>query len=1297
MSQHNSVSHHSAHFHHKMTSREKAIERHNPGHTAGYPFLGDYKVDAGVSHGHSPRPPASASHGSSLCMKISGSNVVIDEICIGTNESLNCSIGEIDVRHPLLPQTKNLSSFTFTGQRLSFPDNSKSYCLNSQVKNSRTHAVHSMNLVVCGSKDGQTSRPNTPRNQPREPLALPSTADYQQVRIRSDASLGMAVGVSANGNPPLLLPAGGSVDVSTRQAAGPGEILLLPPPDGSSPLKSAIDAFLASKTISMTSTTMPVGLSFNQAAPLMVMPGMVTKVSALEAISCRQLVLQTPTLPELDFSFALSGDGIHTVFSASISNFVDTSVAGKQSWRLCLSVPSNAALRTESTDGSAVLQFPATAAHEVAVAVWGPSAPLLLHKVRVPALKTDDESSRMASSDAPQVSVTVRDGNDAFNPKVRNVQVAGPPELSVSVSADGSTWHPGLPGINIADPLMNPVAHVSLLDRAASRKLAQLRIDLAGITGASSLAASSPWISELTAKLNSSAGLGDDAAAVGVTFQSLTAPTIAAEQGLLIALQGELLRMIAKAQSEAAKSGTGGFPRFFVSYAAPMSAAEPAGRFENVRCENAAQLAVQTGGPASLATPLYPGTSVPAPKSTDPHPTVIIATDAANKTLATLELRESAGSSGSDALRKKGAPELSFCFGAEPNTITGFFCSEPGSRVQVATSAGESNAQFGYPANADIRTVINLANGQRASIKAFDGATSAVLASTTVEGNRAPGGRNPIDIWPLLDAALMGCSDASAMRSMKPGSDSWLDELVRVVRVLGDPKRSFEIRFRGSRPGDAATVESTSLLLLHGTAAGGVRCTESEPVKVLLSDRVATVVAPPLPPTPPGSRISDGMMAAIENNTAALELLCAALTAALPDGVGDERIQRALLKSLNNFITEKNRREMLASSQLNGNKAAPIRFSLPRGVAMRNLKCDRNDAVLYATINGKRDRLASGETMPPAALSQHCDTLEIEAVVNSHDDEKRAVVSQLVCNFSTDSGSHQACVGFDCEVVPDGDEAIMHLTAPDGYQIVPRVDGLKGNVLGSRGLVRLDPCTSHVVQVTLQDPSGVPTVKQSLFLPRFALPRTDVFVDSRDGSVGVACPRGMKVVAAVDGGAERNTDSALQLDCDQPHQLALRFLGESLTREGGREMSRMGEVALKLPPIFAPQDVQELLRVLREHDPANVGALAVSRLAPRLSQIASGTKSNTVRDISTAIASIVDRNGNGGGFGGSGGINVSGEFFNRPPVAPVPVNRAATNTVILTNSQPTSRPNTPSIQFRLSGDQNAEDPEGGLE
>ena len=126
-------------------------------------------------------------------------------------------------------------------------------------------------------------------------------------------------------------------------------------------------------------------------------------------------------------------------------------------------------------------------------------------------------------------------------------------------------------------------------------------------------------------------------------------------------------------------------------------------------------------------------------------------------------------------------------------------------------------------------------------------------------------------------------------------------------------------------------------------------------------------------------------------------------------------------------------------------------------------------------------------------------------------------------SFSSDAQT-QSCVGFDCEIVPDGDEAVMNLTAPQGYQILPTVDGLRGKPLGARGLVRLDPCASHAVKVTLQDPAGAAVVKQTLFLPRFALPRTDVLVDGAAAALSVQCPRGMRVLAAVDGGSERTTE-----------------------------------------------------------------------------------------------------------------------------------------------------------------------------
>jgi hypothetical protein len=247
-------------------------------------------------------------------------------------------------------------------------------------------------------------------------------------------------------------------------------------------------------------------------------------------------------------------------------------------------------------------------------------------------------------------------------------------------------------------------------------------------------------------------------------------------------------------------------------------------------------------------------------------------------------------------------------------------------------------------------------------------------------------------------------------------------------------------------------------------------------------------------------------------------------------------------------------------------------------------------------VSGSRIRVSPGETMPPSTLVSSTSSIEVEAIVSlfssssafsSDPQQQENVVSHFICDFGgTDSSSfaQNSCVGFDCEILPDGDEALMNLSAPQGYTIVPRVDGLKGNTLGSRGVIRLDPTASHVVQVQLEDSSGAPAFKQAFFLPRVSLPRCDIFLD-KSGQLAIQCPRGIKALACIDGGPEKTTDHSVSIDFESPHLVSLKFLGETLSRAGGREMCRIGEITLKLPPTLLPSDVLELLRLLKEHEP----------------------------------------------------------------------------------------------------------------
>ena len=643
-----------------------------------------------------------------------------------------------------------------------------------------------------------------------------------------------------------------------------------------------------------------------------------------------------------------------------------------------------------------------------------------------------------------------------------------------------------------------------------------------------------------------------------------------------------------------------------------------------MRCENAASLSVQVAGAAPCM--IAPGMCVSAPRFGDSEPTVVIASDLAGNVIAALELRENLNggvSSGSNngasdginsinnnnntsrAAGKPPAALLTFNMGADPNTLTGFFCAD--GRVQVAVGDGAA------PADVEARSVVSLANGSRAVIRVID-ALGAVIAQAAVEGNRSACDKNLADFWAQLDAALISCPDAANMRSLRPGSSAWLDELARVVRALADPKRTFEIRFRAS-PGAAGSGFAAEAITVE-SAGYTQRCTESESIKVFVADRVAVVA---YAGNPSALVMSAAMMNAIESsaNSADADAMRAATAAvAAPAASADERLQMALGKYLRRLKEE--------AAKLSA-KAAPIRFTLPRGCTMRNLRCDKPDAVLYATVAGRRDRLSPGEAMPPPSLVSTAESVEIEACLPGG-----ACVGSIICSFASDT--RDACVAFDCELIPDGDEAVMNLTAPSGYQILPRVDGLKGASLGSRGVVRLDPFASHVVQVILEDAAGASVLSQTFFLPRISLPRIDVGVD--DASISVSCPRGIKVLASVDGGPERTTDAALPIDCDRPHSVALTMLADSLSRGGAREMCRAGQVQLKLPPLLGAHDVLELLRLLKDHDPSRVGTSPVSGLPPRLSLLATRAASQTVREISCVIASIAGAAVGGGGGGG---------------------------------------------------------------
>ena len=448
----------SASFHHKIGSRDKAIERHNPGKTSGYPFLGDYKVEKELAHGHGPRPP-NLTHPSYMCLRISGSNIVVDEIAITGNETITCAIGEVNPKQPILPQQRSLSQFQFTGQRLSFPDNAHSYCLSTHVKNNKTSAVHHMQLIVRGSDDGQPSRPGTPRNTPRKSDNNNNLLeDGHPLIIKSDPNLDYTLNVSADGNPPLLLPAGSHINLAPRK-----ELLLLPQGEPNH------DAILSQKSISLKTvegSSAPVGIRVGNTNLLaLANGGNESKISALDAVR-NGIILQPPTIPQLDFSFALSSDNQMTVFTATCQNASE----GNGDWNVVLNIPSlglsssGPGNNSNNNSSAAMLQFGANQAVEAIASVFGASgaSALLTQKIKIPVLNPQAgqgsfDSSNNNNQNAPIVNIKAKDHiNQNTGNSERQIQAECPPELSATVSNDGINWYPGTPGISIIQLLTSP-------------------------------------------------------------------------------------------------------------------------------------------------------------------------------------------------------------------------------------------------------------------------------------------------------------------------------------------------------------------------------------------------------------------------------------------------------------------------------------------------------------------------------------------------------------------------------------------------------------------------------------------------------------------------------------------------------------------------------------------------------------------------------------------------------------------------------------------------------------------------
>jgi hypothetical protein len=127
-----------------------SVELHNPGYTGEYPFLGHYKVDKEVAHGHAGVSRHAAA--TSLGLRITGSNVVVENISLPATDQLQCFFEEGTVGRPS-SGAKGVP-FRYEGQRIVFPNNGRGYNLVLHTSKNRGSIKHQSRLQVTSGAEG---------------------------------------------------------------------------------------------------------------------------------------------------------------------------------------------------------------------------------------------------------------------------------------------------------------------------------------------------------------------------------------------------------------------------------------------------------------------------------------------------------------------------------------------------------------------------------------------------------------------------------------------------------------------------------------------------------------------------------------------------------------------------------------------------------------------------------------------------------------------------------------------------------------------------------------------------------------------------------------------------------------------------------------------------------------------------------------------------------------------------------------------------------------------------------------
>jgi hypothetical protein len=562
-----------------------------------------------------------------------------------------------------------------------------------------------------------------------------------------------------------------------------------------------------------------------------------------------------------------------------------------------------------------------------------------------------------------------------------------------------------------------------------------------------------------------------------------------------------------------------------------------------------------------------------------------------------------------------------------------FQCSDPAARIQFERRPAGVGAGFNPNAavEANAATVVPLLPGEGVMIRATDRATGAVKAETYVAA--AP-------VRPPASATQQGADSTAAAELLKRLNKLLADEartpaaqqlpylplaspqheaeLTGVIRGLLGGGGTIDLFFRDpARPGATAEVE----------VEGGVRLRATEVAAAHVPKRAArcTVLATPatagaavigaldwLGPLLTlvdehivGTRLADALTAYAHARQATAAASGTAITSE------EHRLVAALLRLATRLA------DALAELSRAVGNAPQIRFTVAPG-CIRNVSCDRPGYTLYASLDGGRRReelVGAAPQFPrlPLAPSDVPPVVTIEAVTA---DGKVAASTEctLATNVKLSGGADEGPFHLDVEVVPVGDETRVQLTVPLGCRMFPSVNGVTERAIhGSRGAVIVPTRDACHMTVRVEDETGRTTVRHTLSLPRLTHRCGEILLEHNDLRVAAAAggagngSGGMKVVAAVDGTAERALDGdVLHLAADSAHDVRLRFHAEHVARDQTRSWHTALEAGLRLPVYIDPDALLALLRLLQAYDPKIIAAhpAQVEQLRAQLVQFA---------------------------------------------------------------------------------------------